>query len=115
MRNAEPTGQDQLVALVGEPALGAEPLVRIESAVFPCFGVGLPALDALDDAGDGGLIDAEEGGDLRLGFALEFGELEDEELVAGGLVGLALAGRGHGGLLVELVSDVYRMSLYSGR
>src|SRR5262245_46427187 len=115
MGNAEATGQDQLVALVGEPALGAEPLVRIEAAVFTGFGMRLPALDAVDDAGDGGLIDAEEGADVRLGFALHVGELVDEELVAGGLIGWMLASGGHGGLLVELVSDVYRMSLYSGR
>src|SRR5262245_16697110 len=115
MGNAEATGQDQLVALVREPALGAEPLVRIEAAVFPRLGVGLPALDALNDPGDGGLVDAEEGGDLRLGFALHFGELEDQELVAGRLIGWMLASGGHGGLLVKLVSDVYRMSLYSER
>src|SRR5262249_46374192 len=96
MGNAEATGQDQLVALVGEPSLRREPLVRIEAAVFTRLCVRLPALDAVDDAGDGGLVDAEEGADFGLGFTLEFGELEYQELVAGGLVGWALICSGHG-------------------
>jgi hypothetical protein len=96
---SQATGQDQLVALVGEPSLGREALVMIEAAVLAGLCVGLPALDALDDAGDSRLVDAEEGGDARLRFALHFGELVDEELIAGGLIGLMLAGRGHGGLL----------------
>src|SRR5262249_12519062 len=118
--NSEAAGQDQLIALVGEPSLRREPLVRIEAAVFTGFGVRLPALDAVDDAGDGGLVDAEEGADFRLRFALHFGQLEDEELVAGGLVtgggegargrgGDRGGGSGHSGLLVKMVSDVYRM------
>src|SRR5689334_20297140 len=115
MGNSEATGQDQLVALVSQPSLGAEALTGIKAAVFTGCGVGLPALDAVDDAGNGGLVDAEHGGDLGLGFALHFGELVDEELVAGGLIGLALAGRGHGMAPVKMACDVYRIILYSGR
>ena len=76
---------DQLVALVGEPAPGAETLGVIESAIFTLFGMGLPAFIALDDAGDGRLVDAEGGSDPGLGFAFEFDPLVDEVGVAVGL------------------------------
>jgi hypothetical protein len=88
------TGQDQLVAVVGERALRPEALSRVEAALFALLGMGLPALVALNDAGDGGLADVEGISDPALGFAFHFDPLVDEVGVAVGLPGAAwLSGR----------------------
>src|SRR5439155_9696760 len=95
--NSEATGQNQLVALKGQPALSPQPLAAVEPAPVPLLGVGLPALIALDDPRDGGLIDAELGGDPALLLTFHFDPLEDQVGRLVGLPGAAGAGFGGGG------------------
>src|SRR5439155_26211033 len=87
--NSEATGQNQLVPLKGQPALGPQPLAAIQAAPIPFFGMGLPALVALDDPRDGGLIDAELGGNPALPLAFHLDPLEDQMRRVGGLPGAA--------------------------
>jgi hypothetical protein len=94
--DSEATVDDLLVALIGEPALGAEALDMVEAALFTVLGVGLPALVALEDSGDGGLVESQGVGDPALGFAVELDPFEDQVVVVGGLPGAGRAGGGSG-------------------
>jgi len=95
LRNAHAAAEEELVAFVGEPALGAKAFGGVESAVFALAGVGLPALVSLDESGDGGLVDFKLLGDPGLGFAFHFDPVVDE--VVGAVGGPGAAGGGGSG------------------
>src|SRR4029079_2421096 len=98
--DAEATGEDPLVALEGQPALGPQALARIEAAVFALFGVRLPALIALDDPRDGRLVDVKSLCHPVLRFAFESDPVVNEMVVVVGsprAAGTGLFGGGGGG------------------
>lgn len=81
---AEAARENPFVALDREVVLSAETLLTVQAAVLAGAAVGNPALIAIDDAGDGGLIEAHFGGCPGLAAAFEFDPAVDEGVAVGG-------------------------------
>jgi hypothetical protein len=81
---AEGGREEAFVAFEREPALDAEALLHGKLAGIAGAATGDPLLDPPEGARDGGLIDFEQRGDLRLGFALETDPLVDDLIAVGG-------------------------------
>jgi len=77
-------GDDPFVAFAGEPELGAEAFGAVERALLGRPAVGDPAFVAIDDAGDGGLVEIELVSDPGLLVAFKFDPAVDEAVAVGG-------------------------------